>query len=117
MTATTLTAKLTTGAVNAIFRASGAQVEIVIHDLATNGITRYVVDKADGRKHYSLLRGWGGVVGATQPAIRHRKLTTAAQFAVWARAEFDLENDDNAPEAMLAREEEFSDCGFVEVAA
>lgn len=111
------TAKLTTGKINALFLAAADQVELVIHYLNTNEVVRETLTLAAGREHYAQFRKWGATVGATRPVLRVRKITTDAQFGAWAQGAFDMENDDNAPESLLAYEECFAGQGFLEVAA
>ena len=113
---TTTVHHLTNGDANWSFRITGDSAKVT--QTSHYGIAK-VEDKitttAQARKFYATAKEYGCVEGFTKLAA-FRKLTTEAQLAAYIDANYDLSSD-NDPEAVLALEEEFDNCGCLNVAA
>lgn len=111
----TTTHKLTNGQTNWVYRITGDQA-VVITVERFGEVTREDMGRAEARQHYALAKEFGCTVGATRLFAR-RRITSPERLAAYLAQAYDLEGDDNAPEAVLALEQEFAEVGFLTVPA
>ena len=111
----TTTHKLTNGEGNKIFKISG-DVATVLHVPAYGEVEAETMTIDQARKCYAFGKQVGWVAGFTRLQA-FKRITTNKQLGEYLDNSFDFENDDNAPEAALALEEEFSAAGYLEVEA